>query len=193
MHGKWCGCGWVWVHMCLCTCVCIGQENNWEKSGKLKRKWIGKKWELCPPMDSNLEPHACEATVLSLLALKSSSCCVEWPSQNYVPKISPSALRLLCNRRGKGLVRLDRFSYSRGMWHHRSQLLVTPECTDRSSAPLRTPNDSRNLSSISSFRSYGRLISKYFPNTGHTCALPVVKTNQLQGNYADMHIIASHE
>ena len=31
------------------------------------------------------------------------------------------------------------------------------------------------------------------PNTGHTCTQPVVKTKQLQGNHADMHIIVSHE
>ena len=39
-------------------------------------------------MDSNLEPHACEVTVLhpvllSLLALTSSPCCVEKLSRNY--------------------------------------------------------------------------------------------------------------
>ena len=78
----------VWAHMCLCTSVCMGQENNWGKSVKLRRKRSRKKWELCPPMDSNLEPHACEATVLSpallsLLALTSSPYCVEKLSRNY--------------------------------------------------------------------------------------------------------------
>ena len=89
MHGKWCEWVWVWVYMCLCTCVCMGQENNWGKSRKLRRKWIRKNLELCPPMDLNLESHACEATVLSLLALTSSSFCAEAKSKLCPKTILP--------------------------------------------------------------------------------------------------------
>ena len=44
-------------------------------------------------MDSNLESHACEATVLSLLALTSSPCCVEAKSKLRPKKICSPRLR----------------------------------------------------------------------------------------------------
>ena len=44
--------------------------------------FLGKKWEMCPPKDSNPQPHTCEATVLSLVAITSSPCCVKL-SRNY--------------------------------------------------------------------------------------------------------------
>ena len=83
-YAWWAVGGWVGVHFRITK----------KKGGNEEEKWIGKKWEMCPPKDSNLEPHACEATVLSpallsLLALISSPCCVEKLSQNYTQKNLP--------------------------------------------------------------------------------------------------------
>ena len=133
--------------MCVQTWIWAEKEQE--------RHRMAKRVELLV-LDLHTSPPFCYSSVqnggLSTLDYSAFSSCDKNEVIFGCTPALPSELLLLHNHRGKGLVRLDRFMCSCrmcGIWRHWLQLLrdTWVHWKDRSSAPLRTPNDSRSLPS----------------------------------------------
>ena len=108
----------------------------------------------------------------------------------------PSELLLLHNHRGKGLIRLDRFLGSCGMcgiWRHWLQLLCDTwvHWKDRSSAPLRTPNDCRSLPSASFEHVTSELVEDSCQERSLRSTIPTQYTNDARCQRAVREVLNS--